>query len=127
MSLYKLGLWDGIYSFAALWIVFQLLRYATGISPRIQTTLLAGPKSKNILFGLDHSIESSEDPGAVYERWATEYGPAFKVPGAFGSSKIVIVDPKANAHFYAKETFVYVQTKFTRMFLKNLVSGLNIV
>ena len=59
----------------------------------------------------------------MYERWAEEYGPAYVVPGGFGSKRVVICDPRANAHFYARETFGYVQTKLSRVFIENLVGG----
>ncbi|KAF8972060.1 cytochrome P450 [Flammula alnicola] len=85
-----------------------------------KTTPLKGPANPSLLFGLYRFINESEDPGVVYEEWASEYGPAFRVPGGFGSSRIVICDPKANAHFYSKETFGYVQTKLSRVFIENL-------
>lgn len=56
----------------------------------------------------------------MYERWAEKYGPAYVVPGGFGSKRVVICDPRANAHFYARETFGYVQTKLSRVFIENL-------
>ncbi|KAF4616127.1 hypothetical protein D9613_011263 [Agrocybe pediades] len=87
---------------------------------RRNTAKLRGPKNESFLFGLYRLINEAEDPGALYEDWSLQYGPAFNVPGGFGSTRIVICDPRANAHFYSKETFGYVQTKLSRVFIENL-------
>jgi len=92
---------------------------------RDSTTPLKGPASRSILFGMYRYLNFSVDSAAMYEQWANEYGPAYKVPGGFGSYKIMIVDPKANAHFYSRETFGYVQTELSRIFIENLVSNSN--
>jgi hypothetical protein len=89
----------------------------------VRTTSLPGPRNTSLLFGLYRHINESPDPGLVYERWAEKYGPAYVVPGGFGSKRVVICDPRANAHFYARETFGYVQTKLSRVFIENLVGG----
>lgn len=105
--------------FAIVWLLFVVLKK---LFTRNKTTLLNGPDNPSILFGLHRSINfESEDSGALYEEWALKYGPAFRVPGGFGSSRILICDPRANAHFYSKETFGYVQTKLSRVFIENLV------
>lgn len=75
----------------------------------------------SFVFGFYRYIQEQDSPGLVYEKWAEEYGPAFIVPGPFGSRRIVICDPKANAHFYSRETYGYVQTKLARVFIENLV------
>lgn len=86
-----------------------------------KTTALNGPASPSYLFGLHRHINEAEDPDVLFEDWASQYGPAFRIPGGFGSSQIMICDPRANAHFYSKETFCYVQTKTSRIFIENLV------
>jgi hypothetical protein len=119
----QMGFIDVLYYLGALWIVTKL--YMAGVARwrgGVQTTPLQGPPNKSFIFGLYRYINESEDPGALYEGWAAQYGPAFKVPGGFGSSKIMICDPKANTHFYSKETFGYVQTQLARVFIENLVS-----
>lgn len=88
---------------------------------RDKTTALNGPASPSFLFGLHRHINEAEDPDVLFEDWASKYGPAFRIPGGFGSSQIMICDPRANAHFYSKETFCYVQTKASRIFIENLV------
>jgi hypothetical protein len=105
--------------FAIVWLLFVVLKKQFAGN---KTTPLNGPDNPSFLFGLYRRINESEDPGALYEEWALKYGPAFRVPGGFGSSRILICDPRANAHFYSKETFGYVQTKLSRVFIENLVS-----
>ena len=100
------------------WLLFVVFKKQFA---RNKTTPLNGPDNPSILFGLYRRISESEDPGALYEKWARKYGPAFCVPGGFGSSRILICDPRANTHFYSKETFGYVQTKLSRVFIENLV------
>ncbi|KAG1893815.1 cytochrome P450 [Suillus fuscotomentosus] len=51
----------------------------------------------------------------LYERWAKEYGPMYKVPGVFGQSMVVLWDPKAISHFFARDTWLYNQTPFNRI------------
>jgi hypothetical protein len=118
-----MGFVDVLYYLGALWIVTKL--YTAGAARwcgQVRTTPLRGPASKSFLFGLRRHINESEDPSVLYEGWAAEYGPAYKVRGIFGATRIMICDPQANAHFYAKETFGYVQTQLARTFIENLVS-----
>ncbi|KAF8878007.1 cytochrome P450 [Gymnopilus junonius] len=96
-----------------LYRIFDLLSLST-------QSKLNGPPNPSYLFGSYRFLNESDDPGLIYEHWEQEYGPAFRVPGGFGSSRIVICDPRANAHFYSKETFGYVQTKLSRVFIENL-------
>ena len=106
--------------FPASWLFyFALGKIVAAITDKI--TALNGPTNPSFLFGLHRHINEAEDPDALFEDWASQYGPAFKIPGGFGSSQIVICDPRANAHFYSKETFGYVQTKVSRIFIENLV------
>ena len=53
---------------------------------RDKTTALNGPTNPSFLFGLHRHINEAEDPDALFEDWASQYGPAFKIPGGFGSS-----------------------------------------
>jgi len=55
-----------------------------------------------------HLGGTAEIQGSIYEQWANEYGLVFGVPTTLGGNKIVLLcDPKAIAHFYAKETWTY--------------------
>lgn len=102
------------------WAVLRLFTLARARWSGVQTTSLRGPPSKSILFGKYHEINQFEDSSILYEQWANEYGQAYKVPGGFGAYRILIMDPRAIAHYYAKESFVYVQNKFAKMFIANL-------
>ena len=104
--------------FAIAWLLFVVLKKQFA---RDKMAPLNGPDNPSILFGFHRSINKLEDPGSLYEEWAVKYGPAFRVPGGFGSSRIFICDPRANAHFYSKDTFSYVQTKLDRVFIEILV------
>jgi len=56
-----------------------------------------------------------------FEDWTKKYGPAYEIPGPFGSNQVVICDPKAMAHFYGGDTWNYVQPAMVRIFLENLI------
>lgn len=104
--------------FVSLSLIFITVIYR---SRRPKTTPLNGPRNTSFIFGFYRYIQEQDNPGLVYETWAEEYGPAYLVSGPFGSKRVVICDPKANAHFYSRETYGYVQTKLSRVFIENLV------
>jgi len=54
----------------------------------------------------------------MYERWATEYGVAYMIPSVLGQTRVVLYDPRAIAHFYARETWIYVQTPLSLALLE---------
>ncbi|KIJ57883.1 hypothetical protein HYDPIDRAFT_120221 [Hydnomerulius pinastri MD-312] len=64
----------------------------------------------------------SDDAGAMYEAWAEEYGVVYEVPSTLGKTRVVLCDPKAIAHFYARETRTYIQTPVTKAALEHGVS-----
>ena len=91
-------------------------------------TQLTGPPSSSLLFGVTKRIsdmhetgEFSEDAGGLYEQWAEEYGPVYRIPAAFGYEKIVLCDPKAIQHFYSRVTTGYLHTKMMKTAIANLV------
>ncbi|KAF5371478.1 hypothetical protein D9615_009620 [Tricholomella constricta] len=116
----QLGFLDIVTYGLALWLLSKLYKFALSGRRGVQTTPLRGPKSESFLFGLSRVVRESEDASILSEQWANEYGSVYRVPIALGPSRIVIVDPKAAAHFYSKETFVYVQTPLARRFIENL-------
>ncbi|TFK35103.1 cytochrome P450 [Crucibulum laeve] len=118
IHVYRISLTEIALTVSVVWFLYKL--HGRFSKKGLQTTPLNGPPNKSFIFGLYRHIQKSDDLGLVYEEWATRYGPAFKVAGSFGTSQVVICDPKANAHFYAKETYVYVQTKLSRVFVENL-------
>ena len=95
----------------ALW---ALLRWLHTSRRQIRTTQLRGPPSESFLYGVGKRILDADNSGAIYEAWAQEYGPVYAIPSTLGSKKIVLNDPKAIAHFYAKDTWSYIQTRAVR-------------
>jgi cytochrome P450 len=57
----------------------------------------------------------------MYEHWAQEYGAVYMTPSVLGQTKIVLNDPRAIAHFYARESWTYVQTPLSLTVIENLV------
>ncbi|KAG1885874.1 cytochrome P450 [Suillus fuscotomentosus] len=105
-------------SFAALWALVKVLRM---LRLRVKTTQLLGPPRTSLVYGVSRDIGSSHDRAAIYERWATEYGVAYMTPSVLGQTNVVLCDPKAIAHFYARETWTYVKTPLTLAFLESSV------
>lgn len=84
----------------------------------LKTTKLRGPPRSNIVFGADKQIFELPDPGAIYETWENEYGVVYEVPTTLGGKKIVLCDPRALAHYYARETWTYVLTSMVRSYFQ---------
>ncbi|KAG1818504.1 cytochrome P450 [Suillus subaureus] len=61
------------------------------------------------------------DSATVYEHWAQEYGVVYMIPSVLGQTRIVLADPRAIAHFYARESWTYVQTPLSLALIENLV------
>jgi hypothetical protein len=105
-------------SFVALWAFVKILKF---LRRRFKTTQLRGPPRTSFIYGVSHDLASSNDSGGMYERWATEYGVAYMIPSVLGQTRVVLCDPRAIAHFYARETWTYVQTSLSLAFLETSV------
>ncbi|KAF8890398.1 cytochrome P450 [Infundibulicybe gibba] len=108
-------------SIAAVLLFGLILKVARSIYNRSRTTALRGPPSRNFLIGLRFLLLRADDPGALYEQWAIEYGSAFQIPDVLGSKHIILCDPKAIAHYFSRDTYTYQQRKDIRMFLEHFV------
>ena len=95
-------------------VVWALLRWLRISRRKVRTTQLRGPISDSFLYGVGKRIRDAVDSGALYEAWAQEYGPVYAAPSTLGTQRIVLCDPKAIAHFHAKETWTYIQTPATK-------------
>ncbi|KLO13810.1 cytochrome P450 [Schizopora paradoxa] len=97
----------------AVWLLYEVIR---ALHSRSKGVKLRGPKSTSWLFGLSRETSfQAEDQGALaFENWAKQYGDVYNAPGAFGSTRFVIFDPKAIQYFYSKETFTFVQSTFSK-------------
>ncbi|KAG1814956.1 cytochrome P450 [Suillus variegatus] len=109
------GAFHVAFSFAALWAFVKVLRM---LRWRVKTTQLLGPPRTSLVYGVSRDLAISQDSGAIYERWATEYGVAYMIPSVLGGTRVVLCDPRAIAHFYARETWTYVQTPLSLAFLE---------
>jgi cytochrome P450 len=89
-------------------------------------TPLRGPPSHSFIFGSRLFAMSSPDPDRIFEQWAHDYGSVYRVADALGTTRVMIADPKALAHFYSKEGYGYVHTKSFKILLNHLVSQLGI-
>ncbi|KAG2155793.1 cytochrome P450 [Suillus bovinus] len=105
-------------SFTALWAFVKVLR---ALRWRLKTTQLPGPPSTSLIYGVSYDLASSHDSAAMYECWATEYGVAYMIPSVLGQTRVVLCDPRAIAHFYARETWTYVQTPLSLAVLESSV------
>ncbi|KAI6160271.1 cytochrome P450 [Pisolithus thermaeus] len=85
---------------------------------KLKTTSLRGPPGAHPIFGASKDLFEAPDTGEIFETWAEEYGVAYEVPTSFGGKKIMLCDPRALAHYYARETWTYVLTDSTRVFLE---------
>jgi hypothetical protein len=110
----------------SLAVLFSYLVHRRRSSRRVKTTNLAGPQSYNFIVGLFPTLVRSENPGAIVEGWVREHGRVFAVPTGFGRKNVTIADVKAANHFLARDTGVYRQTAFARVFMLNLVSRLRV-
>ncbi len=95
------------------WLLYGLFRI---LQARLRVVKLKGPKATSWLFGLtrETSFEADDLGGLAFETWAKQYGEVYNAPGAFGSRRFVLFDPKAISYFYSKETFTFVQSTFAR-------------
>ncbi|KAI6044115.1 cytochrome P450 [Pisolithus marmoratus] len=85
---------------------------------KLKTTSLRGPPGTHPIFGASKDLFEAPDTGEIFETWAEEYGAAYEVPTSFGGKKIMLCDPRALSHYYARETWTYVLTDSTRVFLE---------
>ncbi|KAF9224546.1 cytochrome P450 [Gyrodon lividus] len=111
---------DAAAALAALWALLTAVRVARR---RLKTTRLRGPSSTSLLYGVGKDLAESSDAGAMYEAWVEEYGVVYQVPSTLGQTRIVLADPRAIAHFYARETWTYVLTPVAKVFFEKGVSA----
>ncbi|KAH0826176.1 cytochrome P450 [Lanmaoa asiatica] len=114
---YQWYAFDAAVACTAIW---TLLRWIRASRQQLCTTQLRGPPNESFLYGVGKRILDAKDSGAVYEAWAQEYGPVYTIPSALGNTRIVLCDPKAVAHFYAKNTWTYVENPLAKKITANL-------
>ncbi|KAJ7598451.1 cytochrome P450 [Mycena floridula] len=96
------------------WIISKLVQRLIRNS---YATPLRGPTSSpSFLYGYQLKIvEDQNETATLYQDWAAEYGSVFSIPWIMGeSTRTVLMDPKAIAHFYARGEAGYTQTQASR-------------
>ncbi|KAG2125569.1 cytochrome P450 [Suillus cothurnatus] len=117
ITIRSVGAFNVACSFAALWTFVKVIR---ALRWRLRTTQLRGPPRTSLIYGVSNDIASSKDSAMMYEHWAQEYGAVYMTPSVLGQTKIVLNDPRAIAHFYARESWTYVQTPLSLTVIENL-------
>ena len=105
-----------IYAVLLLCLLWQGWRF---VWPK--STRLSGPPSKSWIFGLSRTLFESDDTALLFEEWAEKYGPVFRVPLALGSSRVILCDTKAVAHFYARDSTGFRMRKLNKILIESLV------
>jgi hypothetical protein len=111
-------------SIVTVWLLSRILR---SVRRSRCSTPLDGPSSNSLVFGLSKELHTSTDSALMFEGWGKQYGSAYRVPFAFGSSRVILNDPRAITHFYAQETFTYVRSSMDRRGVERLVRSLKCV
>ncbi|KAJ2934728.1 hypothetical protein H1R20_g2373, partial [Candolleomyces eurysporus] len=104
----------------AILLFIFVVRLIKNSRSRVQTTKLQGPPGENFFVGLFPAISGAGEPLKAFEKWAKQYGTVFSFPMGFGRQDVMIWDIKAVAHILARDTFVYHQPNFTRVFIDNM-------
>ncbi|KAG6375256.1 cytochrome P450 [Boletus reticuloceps] len=107
---------------AVSFFTWTLIRLARTAHRRARTTRLNGPPSRNHVLGFPEFFSIHDYSPDTYEAWAEEYGAVYQLPSVLGTTRIILCDPKAIAHFYAKETTTYILTPLGK-FLTGAVAG----
>jgi hypothetical protein len=86
--------------------------------------LLPGPKRESLLWGYQLAIQRDHVPASRLwlRKWRSQFGPVFKIPMCLGQEDVVLCDPKAIQHFYAKDTYGYLYPMLTKEILDVSVS-----
>ena len=97
--------------------VFLALRFVQS-RRRSRSTQLRGPPSNSFIFGVSRQMFESPDIGALHDEWEKTYGPVYQLTSTLNSKLLVLGDPKAVAHFFAKDTSTYHQTQLLKALMQ---------
>ena len=113
----------------SLWIVtgslLLLVAAANGVKyarRRAKSTRLRGPARPSLLFGCAKVIENTDEQALLFEQWSKDYGLVYKLPTPLGKSSVVVMDPKAIAHIFGKDTYGYHRTPMSNLSTSRMVS-----
>ncbi|KAF5344274.1 hypothetical protein D9758_012335 [Tetrapyrgos nigripes] len=83
---------------------------------------LRGPANSNLLFG--NFRELADDPTAsLHEKWAAEYGSAYRMHGILNSSVLVLQDAKGMHHLLSHTEDIYQRPESARWNLSRLLGS----
>jgi hypothetical protein len=112
---------DVFFITAGLYLVLIIVKRALRLrSSYLPPTRLPGPPRQSFIHGYRAEYIESEDGAVLYEKWIAQHGPVIQIPWTLSRTRIVLTDPKAVAHFYARETFTYVQPSLSTNFLSSI-------
>ncbi|KAF8548042.1 cytochrome P450 [Imleria badia] len=111
----SLSAFNAVIACTAVLAFIKLMRMSRN---RLRTTKLRGPPSSSFAYGVGKILLEADDPASIYESWAHEYGAAYDVPSTLLRRRIILYDPKAIAHFHAKQSWTYVRTPFAKKALE---------
>ncbi|EIW77649.1 cytochrome P450 [Coniophora puteana RWD-64-598 SS2] len=97
-----------------------LLHLARTTRRQWNATRLRGPPSTSFLTGVGEVLFEASDASILYEEWANTLGPAFSVSVGLGRSRVVLCDPRAAAHVYARDSTVYRRSQQMRDAIANI-------
>lgn len=90
-------------------------------SSTFKPTKLRGPPRTNFFFGYSREMFKLDECDPLCDKWEEEYGPVFEVPSVFGSSELLLADPKAVLHQFSMQTTIYVHMDSNRAFFENFI------
>ncbi|KIJ58837.1 hypothetical protein HYDPIDRAFT_33751 [Hydnomerulius pinastri MD-312] len=102
-------------------LTWSLIRLARSARRRARAPRLPGPPTNSFIFGYPEVLMTPDGPD-IYEAWAEKYGSVYQIPCTLGTKRIVLHDPKAIAHFYARETTTYILTPLA-VWLTGIIVG----
>ncbi|KAJ7580751.1 cytochrome P450 [Mycena floridula] len=102
------------------WIIVKLIRKF--IQGSYGTPLRGPTESPSFFYGYQAQIlESDIESAKLYQGWAAQYGRVFSIPWAMGKERIILMDPKAISHFFARAETGYTQPGVERQATINLI------
>ncbi|KAI0633724.1 PAH-inducible cytochrome P450 monooxygenase PC-PAH 4 [Trametes polyzona] len=86
---------------------------------------IRGPPRFANLIGHEYLMSRQEEAGELELGWFREFGPTWRIQGAFGSDVLMTADPKAIQHMFHKSASTYLK-KASQNHMSYLLAGPNI-
>ncbi|KAI0356394.1 PAH-inducible cytochrome P450 monooxygenase PC-PAH 4 [Trametes cingulata] len=98
--------------YLAIGLVLIFLRLARR---RKSIRQIPGPPAVSSLLGHEYELNQQDQVGDLELKWLNEYGPTWRIKGAFGTDVLMTADPKALQHIYHKSAYNYVKRRSQNM------------